>query len=225
MEIEHAIQIKNLSKNFGNHTVIENLNLNIEAGKITAILAPSGAGKTTLLRLIAGLDKPTSGKIFVDGKEVVEIPRNLGFMFQENSVFGWLSVRKNIEFGLNLTVNKKQTIYENKWTLVENIAELVGISNFLDYFPSQLSGGQKQRVVIARSLILNPKIIICDEPFSALDEKSREELRQLVLNIQREFGNTVVFITHNTEEADFLGDYVLLCSTLPMSVFKIKNRI
>jgi ABC-type nitrate/sulfonate/bicarbonate transport system ATPase subunit len=211
-----AITVKNLNKRFGSFTVIDNLNLDIEAGLITAILAPSGAGKTTLLRLISGLEKPTSGIITLNGEKILEPNPEIGFMFQESSAFPWLTLRKNIVFGLKLRANKGKVDKKEIADRVIRICKELNIDKFLDSYPSQLSGGQKQRVVIARSLILKPKVILCDEPFSALDEITRNDLRELLLELHRHYSPTIIFITHSVEEAVFLGDQLIICSGPPL---------
>jgi len=215
-----AITVNNLNKKFGDLLVIDKLNLNIEAGSITSILAPSGAGKTTLLRIISGLEKPTSGTIKLNGERVSEPNPDIGFMFQESSAFPWLTVRKNIEFGLDLKTNRRRVKREELEDKVVQICRELNIDRFLDFYPSQLSGGQKQRVVIARSLILKPKVILCDEPFSALDELTRADLRGVLLELHRHYSPTILFITHSVEEAVFLGDYLFICSGPPLRVIE-----
>jgi NitT/TauT family transport system ATP-binding protein len=221
MEMKSAITIKNMTKAFGQFVVIDNFSLDIEEGTITSILAPSGAGKTTLLRVVSGLEKPTSGSVTIDSNEVTQPSPEIGFMFQESSAFPWLTVKQNIEFGLKLKANKHKVNGNDIGQAVYRICKELNIDKFLEFYPSQLSGGQKQRVVIARSLILKPKIILCDEPFSALDEITRNDLRELLLELHSHYLPTIVFITHSLEEAVFLGNHVVISSGPPLRCVEI----
>jgi NitT/TauT family transport system ATP-binding protein len=216
MEMRSAISVVNLTKRFADLTVIDDLSLKVERGFITSVLAPSGAGKTTLLRIISGLSKPTSGMVLVNGNAVLGPSPDIGFMFQENSAFPWLTVRENVEYGCRLKANRSLRHWREDGDEVRRLCRELGLERFLDYYPSQLSGGQKQRVVIARSLILQPKIILCDEPFSALDEVTRNELRNLLILLHRRYSPTVMFITHSVEEALFLGDRLIVCTGPPL---------
>jgi NitT/TauT family transport system ATP-binding protein len=211
-----VIIIKNLNKSFGKFSVIDNFSLDIEDGSITSILAPSGAGKTTLLRIISGLERPDNGSILLGSKEVVNPSPEIGFMFQEPSAFPWLTVKENIEFGLRLNANKSRLTSIKISDEIHSICRELNLERVLDLYPSQLSGGQKQRVVIARSLILKPKVILCDEPFSALDEITRSDLRELLLELHERYLPTVIFITHSIEEAIFLGESLIVCSGPPL---------
>jgi NitT/TauT family transport system ATP-binding protein len=219
MEMRAAISIKNLTKKFADFTVIDELNLEVERGSITSVLAPSGAGKTTLLRIISGLSQPTSGQVLVNKKVVSKPTPDIGFMFQESSAFPWLTVRENVEYGCRLVANRRRRDRRGDEDKVQQLCCEVGLEKFLNYYPSQLSGGQKQRVVIARSLILQPQIILCDEPFSALDEVTRNELRNLLIQLHRRYSPTVMFITHSVEEALFLGDRLIICAGPPLTAF------
>jgi NitT/TauT family transport system ATP-binding protein len=216
MEIGSAISINNLTKRFADFTVIDDLNLEVECGSITSVLAPSGAGKTTLLRIISGLSKPTNGQVLVNGKDVSGPTPDIGFMFQESSAFPWLTVRDNVNYGCRLTANRSRRDRRCDGDALRHLCRELGLEKFLDYYPSQLSGGQKQRVVIARSLILQPQIILCDEPFSALDEVTRNELRNLLILLHKRYSPTIMFITHSVEEALFLGDRLVLCAGPPL---------
>jgi NitT/TauT family transport system ATP-binding protein len=219
MEMRAAISINGLTKRFGSFTVIDELNLEVESGSITSVLAPSGAGKTTLLRIISGLAKPTSGQVLVNDKVVSGPTPNVGFMFQESSAFPWLTVRQNVEFGCRLAANRSRQDRTRDELKVKQLCSEVGLERFLDHYPSQLSGGQKQRVVIARSLILQPQIILCDEPFSALDEVTRNELRNLLIQLHSRYSPTVMFITHSVEESLFLGNRLIVCAGPPLKAF------
>lgn len=219
MEMRAAISIHGLTKRYGNFTVIDELDLKVEPGSITSVLAPSGAGKTTLLRIISGLAKPTSGEVLVNGKVVSAPTPDVGFMFQESSAFPWLTVRQNVEFGCRLAANRGRKDPKRDAEKVKQMCSEVGLDRFLDHYPSQLSGGQKQRVVIARSLILQPQIILCDEPFSALDEVTRNELRNLLIQLHGRYSPTVMFITHSIEESLFLGSRLIVCAGPPLKAF------
>jgi NitT/TauT family transport system ATP-binding protein len=219
MEMRAAISLNSLTKRFGDSTVIDELNLKVDHGSITSVLAPSGAGKTTLLRIISGLARPTSGEVLVNDRPVSGPTPDVGFMFQESSAFPWLTVQQNVDYGCRLAANRRRRDRRGDEDKVKELCREVGLERFLDYYPSHLSGGQKQRVVIARSLILQPQIILCDEPFSALDEVTRNELRNLLIQLHRRYSPTVMFITHSVEEALFLGDRLIVCAGPPLKAF------
>lgn len=203
---------------FNNLKVIDGLNLEIHQGSITTILAPSGAGKTTLLRLIAGLESATEGKILVNGHEVREYNQGVGYIFQESSIFPWLTVEENIKFGLKLKANRNKNNQPDTNKLIDRICTDLQIENFKTSYPNQLSGGQKQRVAIARSLVLRPKVLLFDEPFSSLDESTRQNLREQLLELHSFYKPTIIFITHSIEEALFLGDQIFICSNRPIKL-------
>jgi NitT/TauT family transport system ATP-binding protein len=216
VESQSVIVITKVKKSFDEFRVIDDFSLSIKRGSITSILAPSGAGKTTLLRIISGLERSDNGTVFLDGQQVVGPTPEIGFMFQEPSAFPWLTVKQNIEFGLRLRANKYRLRTLESSREIQSICSELDIERVLDLYPSQLSGGQKQRVVIARSLILKPQVILCDEPFSALDEITRSDLRELLLKLHDRYLPTIVFITHSIEEAIFLGDALVICSGPPL---------
>lgn len=186
--------------------VLENFSLNVSKGEVIAIKGPSGCGKSTILRLIAGLEPIQEGEIKLEDKDITKTPTNkrpIGFVFQSLAIFPHLSVRKNIEFGLqNIT-----KIMKNE--LVNDIAEKVDISEILDRYPHQISGGQKQRVAIARSLIVKPKILLLDEPFTALDEDLKESVRKDIKRILDIFNITTILVTHDSNDAVALGARVI----------------
>jgi|ERR1043165_304835 ABC-type nitrate/sulfonate/bicarbonate transport system ATPase subunit len=210
MEALNTIVIKKLTKKFGNRTVISNFSFDFNDNKIYSIIAPSGAGKTTLLRIISGLEKDYLGSVDFSFKSV---DSNIGFIFQEASIFPWLTVKENLLFGLKLDRNIRSEAHE----LLEDIAKDVGLLDYLDHYPKQLSGGQKQRVAFGRSLVLHPPVLLCDEPFSSLDDTIRQEMRELLLKIQCKYRLTILFVTHSVEEALFLGDYTLKFTSSPLS--------
>lgn len=188
------------------NTVLNNFNLSLDDGEILAIKGPSGCGKSTILRLIAGLEKLQSGDIYLDNELINNKPtnkRNVGFVFQSLALFPHLSVRKNIEFGLH-NVSKEE---RNK--LVHDIAEKVEITDILDRYPYEISGGQKQRTAIARSLIVKPKVLLLDEPFTALDEDLKEHVRKDIKRILNTFHISTIIVTHDIKDAHSLNARVI----------------
>jgi ABC-type nitrate/sulfonate/bicarbonate transport system ATPase subunit len=215
------LRIKRLSKRFGTTSVLNGFSLNVDRGQITVLVAPSGAGKTTLLRLVAGLDKPDSGVIeFDDG--IAAPSADVGYIFQHDSAFPWLTVRHNIGFGLELRANVGRVGANTREEIIREMSATVGLGEVLERFPRQLSGGQRQRVVIARSLVLQPRVLLCDEPFSALDDRTRQSLREQVLLIRERYRPTIIFITHHVEEALFLADKVVVCDGPPLTIRAVR---
>lgn len=188
---------------------VKNLDLEIASGKITALLGPSGCGKTTTLKMIAGLLRPTVGDITFDGQSVLGIPaekRGAAMVFQNYLLFPYMSVGDNVGFGLRMRHVKKDIIKKK----VVAMLELVRLPGYEDRRPKQLSGGQQQRVALARALVIEPKVLLLDEPLSNLDAHLRDEMRELILSIQRQLGITTVFVTHDQEEAVVLADRIAL---------------
>jgi NitT/TauT family transport system ATP-binding protein len=183
-------------------------------GELGVFLGPSGCGKSTILKAIAGLLAPDSGTIFIDGKPVSGTGRDRGMVFQSYTSFGWLTVRKNVEYGLKLAGVPAE---ERKKKALE-IIEQVGLKDFADALPKQLSGGMKQRVAIARSLINNPKVLLMDEPFGALDPQTRFGMQALILDVLKKQDNTVLFVTHDISEAVYLADVIYVLSHRPAKV-------
>ena len=195
---------------------LQNIDLEIEQGEFVTIVGPSGCGKSTLLHLIAGLDRPTTGEIIVDGNPVKGPGTDRILLFQELGLFPWLTVRQNVEFGLKISGISKQ---ERK-DVARHFIRMVHLSHFEDHFMHQLSGGMRQRVALARSLALKPKILLMDEPFAALDAQTRDMLHDELERIWKETAPTIVFVTHNVREAVRLGDRVLLMSFRPGRIKK-----
>ncbi|MCD2138297.1 ABC transporter ATP-binding protein [Salinicoccus halitifaciens] len=191
--------------------VLDDINFNIEEGEFVSLLGPSGCGKSTILKLIAGLDKATSGDVRVNGEQVTKPGTDRIVVFQEGGLFPWMTVKQNVTYGLNL---KKMSKAEVEEKAVEGL-QMVHLGNFADAYPHELSGGMKQRVAIARALVMDPEVLLMDEPFAALDEQTRLVLHKELQNIWRKTGNTILFITHNIREALTLSDRVLLMSTRP----------
>ncbi len=194
--------------------VLRPINLDIPKGDFFVILGPSGCGKTTLLRIMAGLEKPTSGLVLSDGTPVAGPSKERGMVFQAFTSFPWLTVRQNIAFGLNLNCEDKRLI-DN---VVGKFIKLLGLEGFENCYPKSLSGGMKQRVAIARTLANRPSVLLMDEPFGSLDAQTRWQMQELLLNARRELNSAVVFVTHDVEEAIFLGDRVCILSSRPASI-------
>ncbi|HTC64561.1 MAG TPA: ABC transporter ATP-binding protein [Candidatus Saccharimonadales bacterium] len=198
---------------------LQNIDLEIEQGEFVCIVGPSGCGKSTLLHLVAGLDKPTTGQVLVDGNPVKGPGTDRILLFQELGLFPWLTVRQNVEFGLKMASVSK----EERKDRARIFLRMVHLSHFEDHYIHQLSGGMKQRVALARSLALRPKILLMDEPFAALDAQTRDMLHDELERIWKETAPTIIFVTHNVREAVRLGDRVLLMSFRPGRIKKQFN--
>ena len=203
------VEVKNINKHFGNFKASDDVSFEIERGKLIGLLGPSGSGKTTILRMIAGLETPDSGEIFIGGKKVNDLPpgeRGIGFLFQSYALFKHMTVFDNIAFGLRV-----KKISEDKIkTRVEELAELIGLKNFTHRYPMQLSGGQRQRVAFARALAPNPELLLLDEPFAAIDAKVRQELRGWLKHTIHNLGITAIFVTHDQDEAVEVADEIII---------------
>ena len=218
-----SIEIKNINKSFDgrgkNLSVLEDINLTINDGELVCLLGPSGCGKTTLLRLIAGLDNPTSGEVVANG-EVVEKPSgDRAVIFQQYSLFPWLTVLQNVTFGLEMSGGSK----EENIQAAERYLQSVGLIDFKDSYPHELSGGMKQRVAIIRSLLNHSPILLMDEPFSALDMQNRHKLQEQLIGVWQRFENTIVFVTHDVDEAVFLADKIVLLDKNPGKIAEVIN--
>ena len=204
-----GIVVENVSKQFGSFKAVDQVSLEIETGSLVALLGPSGSGKSTLLRLIAGLEMPDAGKIFLTGRDATYQSvqdRNIGFVFQHYALFKHLTVRQNIAFGLDIRKSPKTKIKAR----VEELLELVQLAGLGDRYPSQLSGGQRQRVALARALAVEPQVLLLDEPFGALDAKVRKDLRAWLRRLHDEVHVTTVFVTHDQEEAMEVSDKIVV---------------
>lgn len=210
-----GIHIKNIHKQFGDFTALDNVSLEIGSGELVALLGPSGSGKTTLLRIIAGLEFADSGGVILDGEEATSKhvqERNVGFMFQHYALFKHMTVFENVAFGLRvLDKNKRPKESEIRRKVLE-LLKLVHLDGLHGRYPSQLSGGQRQRVALARALAVQPKVLLLDEPFGALDAKVRKELRRFMRRLHDEIHVTTVFVTHDQEEAMEVADRVVVMS-------------
>lgn len=203
------VEMKNIYKRYGDFLASDNVSFGIEKGKLVALLGPSGSGKTTLLRIIAGLENPNSGDIFIDGKRVNDIPaskRGIGFVFQNYALFRYMTVFDNVAFGLELQKMPKKQIKER----VKELLELTGLSGKEKRYPNQLSGGQRQRVAFARALAPNPQVLLLDEPFAAIDAKVRTELRSWLKEMVEKLGITSIFVTHDQDEAVEVADEIII---------------
>ena len=204
-----SIDITGVTNRFGDFVALEDVNVTIPTGQLTALLGPSGGGKSTLLRIIAGLDSADSGSISIEGTDATKLPpqkRNVGFVFQHYAVFKHMTVAKNVAFGLEIRKRPKAEI-ENR---VEELLKLVHLSQFSHRMPSQLSGGQRQRMALARALAVEPTVLLLDEPFGALDAKVRKELRDWLRRLHDEVHVTTVFVTHDQEEALEVADEIVV---------------
>ncbi|GAB4275703.1 MAG: TOBE-like domain-containing protein [Oscillatoriaceae cyanobacterium] len=204
-----GILVENVSKRFGSFQAVDRVSLEIKNGSLVALLGPSGSGKSTLLRLIAGLETPDSGQIWIMGKNATSQKvqeRNIGFVFQHYALFKHMTVRENIAFGLEIRKVPKPQVRER----VEELLSLIQLQGFGDRYPSQLSGGQRQRVALARSLAVQPEVLLLDEPFGALDAKVRKDLRAWLRRLHDEVHVTTVFVTHDQEEAMEVADEIVV---------------
>jgi sulfate transport system ATP-binding protein len=204
-----SILVENLSKNFLNFQALDHVNLEVKTGSLVALVGPSGSGKSTLLRIIAGLDLPDEGRIWLGGKNATYSSiqeRDIGFVFQNYSLFKNMNVYENIAFGLDIRSTNSISIANR----VKQLLQLIQLEKFSKRYPSQLSGGQKQRVALARALAINPKILLLDEPFGALDVKVRKELRMWLRHLHEEVSVTTVFVTHDQQEALEVADEIVI---------------
>lgn len=220
---ERGLRVRGVSKGFvrGDEKigVIDDLDLNVSEGEFVAVVGPSGSGKTTLLNLVAGFLQPDMGELLVDGEIVREPGPKRCVIFQEYAVFPWLSVRKNIEFGMKLR-SRRRPAAERKET-VRRYIEMMGLVGFEDALPKTLSGGMRQRVAIARAYAVDPEILLMDEPFAALDAQTRDFMQEQLLEINQRERRTVLFVTHAVEEAIFLADRVIVLTKRPAKVREI----
>jgi sulfate/thiosulfate transport system ATP-binding protein len=204
-----SIDIAGVNKKFGDFVALDDVNVSIPTGQLTALLGPSGGGKSTLLRIIAGLDSADSGSISIEGVDATRLSpqkRNVGFVFQHYAVFKHMTVAKNVSFGLEIRRKPKAEIAER----VDELLKLVHLSQFASRMPSQLSGGQRQRMALARALAVEPTVLLLDEPFGALDAKVRKELRDWLRRLHDEVHVTTVFVTHDQEEALEVADEIVV---------------
>jgi sulfate transport system ATP-binding protein len=208
-----SIEVRNLVKRYGSLAVCNNLNLTIPSGELVALLGPSGSGKTTLLRMIAGLEQPDGGSVLFHGADATHTTvreRNVGFVFQHYALFGHMNIFENVAFGLRVRPRETRPSDAQIKTKVTELLKLVQLDWIADRYPHQLSGGQRQRVALARALAVEPKVLLLDEPFGALDAKVRKELRRWLRRLHDEMHVTSVFVTHDQEEAMEVADRIVV---------------
>ncbi|MFM2239136.1 MAG: Sulfate/thiosulfate import ATP-binding protein CysA, partial [Pseudomonadota bacterium] len=208
-----SIAIQHIHKQFGSFTALRDINLNIESGELVALLGPSGCGKTTLLRIIAGLESADSGQILFSGEDTTHVhvrERQVGFVFQHYALFRHMTVFENVAFGLRVKPRAERPSESEIHRKVHELLGLVQLDWLSDRYPSQLSGGQRQRIALARALAVEPKVLLLDEPFGALDAKVRKELRRWLRRLHDELHVTSIFVTHDQEEALEVADRVVL---------------
>jgi sulfate transport system ATP-binding protein len=205
------ITASNVTKHFGDFTALDDVTVEIPPGSLTALLGPSGSGKSTLLRIIAGLEAPDAGRIVIDGSDQTAVPpqrREIGFVFQHYAAFKHMTVRDNVAFGLTIRKRPKAEIESR----VDELLEIVGLAGYQRRYPSQLSGGQRQRMALARALAVQPRVLLLDEPFGALDANVRADLRAWLRRLHEEVPVTTVLVTHDQEEAMEIADRIVVMS-------------
>jgi len=208
-----TIEIRDIAKGFDGHSALDSVSLTVDGGSFVALLGPSGSGKTTLLRIIAGLAFADRGKVLFDDEDVTDLPvqdRGIGFVFQSYALFRHMTVARNIAFGLDMMKRKVRPPRAEIANRVEQLLDLVQMPGLGGRYPAQLSGGQRQRVALARALARNPRYLLLDEPFGALDAKVRKDLRSALRDIHDRLGVTTLFVTHDREEAFGLADQVAI---------------
>ena len=203
------IHFEDVKKDFGQNHVLKGITLDIEKGHLVTLLGPSGCGKSTLLRCLAGLEEVTSGTVSLDGRDITHVSpreRGIGMVFQQYSLFPNMTVAQNVAFGLNMKKVDKETTHRK----VAEMLRIVGLDDKAEHYPSQLSGGQQQRVALARAIVTEPKVLLLDEPLSAIDAKLRRNLQVEIRRIQQDFGMTTIFVTHDQDEAMVMSDVIHL---------------
>ena len=213
-ENNYKVEVHNLTKNFGSLKVLNDISFNIKKGEFVCIVGPTGCGKTTFLNLLTRIYMPTKGNLLIDGESADPKKHNLAFVFQEPSALQWKKVEKNLRFGLELKKLPEKEIKER----VDNIIKLMGLEEFRNSYPHQLSVSTEQRIIIGRAFAMNPDLLLMDEPYGQMDIKLRFYLEDEVLKLWKETGATVVFITHNIEEAVYLAERVLILTNKPTTI-------
>ena len=219
--MSNDIRIVHVTKEFASNgrsmKAVDDISLDIKDSEFICLVGPSGCGKSTLLRMIAGLEPVSSGEILMGDKKITSTSPKIGFVFQEYTLFPWRTVEKNVEFGLEL----KRLSPEERARIASKYLDMVGLEKFKDSYPHQLSGGMRQRTAIARTLAVNPEILLMDEPFGALDAQTRNILQEQLLEIWHKEKKKVLFVTHNVDEAVFLADKVIVLTARPGRIKEI----
>jgi len=225
------IILKDICKSFGETAVVKHVDLTIEDGAFSVIVGPSGCGKSTILRMIAGLEQPTSGEIWISGKCVNYVPpgkRDIAMVFQNYAIYPTMSVRDNIEFGLK----NRRVPKEERDSLIGDVSEIVGLTEYLGRKPSELSGGQRQRVALARAMVKKPSVFLMDEPLSNLDAKLRNQMRSELIQLHDRLGTTFIYVTHDQVEAMSMGNKIVIMNQgeimqvgKPMTVYHCPENI
>lgn len=214
------LEIKNVTQIFGDSenkvVALNDFSLDVEPGSFISFIGPSGCGKSTLLRIVSALDKPTSGKIILDGQEITKPGKDIGMAFQQSNLFPWLTIEENIAFGL-----KARKEYKDHKEEVKDFIDVVGLKGFEKSFPYQISGGMAQRASLARSLVGHPKVLLLDEPLGALDAFTRMTMQDEILRLWEKYKMTVLMVTHDVDEAIYLSDKIVVMSPRPAKVEKI----
>ncbi len=213
------LSVRNVSKSYPNGDsgatqVLDDISFDVQEEELLAILGPSGCGKTTLLKIVAGLLEPDEGKVFIDEKEVLPGHNRVGYIFQQESLFPWRTVKQNIEFGLEITNVDSAEMAAR----VEEIIRIVGMEGLEDHYPHEISGGQARKTEMARSLVVSPDILVADEALQNLDAQTRNYLQSEFLRVQDLTGSTILLVSHNVDEAVFMADRILVLSNIPASV-------
>lgn len=222
--LNKKVEVKQLFKEIDGKTILDHISFDVFEGEFLSVLGPSGCGKTTLLRILIGLDHQNGGEIYLDGREISKEPssqREMGIVFQNYALFPNMTVLENVEYALKI---RKETAKDSKDIARRTLVQ-IGMEEQLNKKPSQLSGGQQQRVAIARTLALNPKVILLDEPISALDVSNREIMKKELKEIQKKFNATMIYITHDQEEAFFLSDRIMVMSEGKIEQLDIPSEI
>ncbi|MCS7114193.1 MAG: ABC transporter ATP-binding protein [Nitrososphaerota archaeon] len=209
-----TVAVRNVSKRYGSLEVLTNINFQVDSGEFFVVVGPSGCGKTTLLKIISGLENPSSGSVVINGKTPDFRAQRVGFVFQEDFLFPWRTVEENVRFGLEIGGLSKED-------RVKEMVSLVGLRGFEHFHPHQISGGMRKRVAIARALAVDPSLLLMDEPFGDLDAQTRWIMHKELWAIHEKLKKTTIFVTHNVEEAVYLGDRVLVLTKRPGTVKKI----